>query len=280
MSEAQLGQARKKTVDFLTAHPFCCFCGGLVPATTVDHVPSRACFHGKVGPEGYEFPACNSCQTRLRQEEQFFAFMCHLSDRNNENYDSKMSPRLMQGIRNNLPELYPSITKSANAKRRGLRHFGIEKPAGMTLNEVPMVEFPLEIDGALRKVITKIGLALYYKHKAKSATTSHHVASFWAQSADRVSMKRFGQIVEELSAFQRGSRKNLDFGDRFSYAWGVEEQGEPDIFVVIVKFGQGLVVCSLITEANVVVRDEDPRMWLAVSDFGAGSFPESWEKLV
>jgi hypothetical protein len=265
-----LGQARLKKQRFLVEHPICCFCGGTTAATTLDHVPSRACFNGRNGPEGFEFPACGPCQKLLRQEEQFFAFMCHLSDRDNANYDRTMSRRLMQGIKNNLPDLFPQIVQGANNRRRGLRQLGVEKPVGAVLDDVPMVEFPRQIDPVLRKVATKLGLALYYKHKGRPASPSHGIVSYWAQYADQRAMERFGQVISELQFLRRGTRSNFDFGNRFSYAWNIEEPDEPDIFIAVAKFGSGLVTCSMLTEQSAWESDENPSHWITVAEFSSG----------
>jgi hypothetical protein len=211
-----------------------------------------------------------------RQYEQFFAFMCHLSDRDNDNYDREMSRRLMTGIRNNLPDLYPRIVNGANERRRGLRRLGLAKPPGKTLDQMPLAEFPREIDPVLRLVTTKLGLALFYKHKGYAAPLTHGVASYWAQAADNISMARFGEVIKELQFVHTGHRKNLDFGNRFSYVWNVEEPGEPDIFIVVARFGKGLTVCSMVTEQSVWIDDENPEHWLTICDFASGAYSNDW----
>jgi hypothetical protein len=273
-----VGQAKTRKIGFLLEHPYCCFCGGKRAATTIDHVPNRACFNGRNGPEGYEFPACSNCQIAQRQHEQFFAFMCHLSDRDNDNYDREMSRRLMTGIHNNLPHLYPRIVNGANERRRGLRRLGLRKPPGKTLEQMPLVEFPREIDPVLRLVATKLGLALFYKHKGYAASLTHGVASYWAQAVDNVSMARFEEIIKELQFVHTGHRTNLNFGNRFSYLWNVEETGEPDIFIVVAKFGEGLTICSMITEQSFWIDDDKPEHWLMVKDFASGNYRKDWLK--
>lgn len=182
----------------------------------------------------------------------------------------------MAGVRNNLPHLYPKIVNGANARRRALQRIGLAKPPGKTLDQIPLVEFPTEIDSVIRLVATKLGLALFYKHKGYAAPTKHAVASYWAQAADNVSMARFGEVIKELQFTHTGHRTNLDFGNRFSYVWNVEEFGEPDIFIVVARFGMGLTVCSMVTEQAVWIDDENPEHWLTVSDFASGNYPTDW----
>jgi hypothetical protein len=66
-----MGEAKakiSKKAEFLLRHPECIYCGA--PATTVDHCPPRCFFAGKHGPEGYEFPACQPCNSGARLDEQ------------------------------------------------------------------------------------------------------------------------------------------------------------------------------------------------------------------
>jgi hypothetical protein len=43
------------------ACPNCIYCGGEVPAVSIDHVPPRAMFRGRRRPKGLEFASCKGC---------------------------------------------------------------------------------------------------------------------------------------------------------------------------------------------------------------------------
>ena len=73
-----MGEAKKKNKQkavFLKQHPFCCFCGGEKPATTIDHVPSIQLFRLKKRPKGLEFPACKQCNQSTGTHELVAAFL-------------------------------------------------------------------------------------------------------------------------------------------------------------------------------------------------------------
>jgi len=74
-----MGQGKKKKQRFFKEHSNCCFCGGVSKATTIDHVPPRAPFHGRAAPEGFEFPACERCQFSTSKDEIAFSFMVAIS---------------------------------------------------------------------------------------------------------------------------------------------------------------------------------------------------------
>ena len=260
-----MGRARDRTKRFLVEHPICCFCGGATPASTRDHIPNRACFPRKEGPEGFEFPACDDCQARLRIEEQFFAFFCRMSDRDNANYDKETSRKLISGIANNLPHLLPNPYLGASEKRRALRNFGLAKPANVAAGDLPMVSLPPAIDPVIRTVAKKLGLALFYRHKSRPAGPDHLISSYWAQAADQKTISRWAEVAEDLGHVEIGSRPNIQFGNRFRYRWSMEEPGLPDIFIVIAQFGLGLTICSMVTDPIAWLEEEIDEDWVSVA---------------
>lgn len=52
------------TQRLLRVHPYCCFCGGTVPAVSLDHQPARIMFPDRLRPKGLEFPACETCNAQ------------------------------------------------------------------------------------------------------------------------------------------------------------------------------------------------------------------------
>lgn len=271
-----MGAAKIRKKRFLAEHPSCCFCGGSTPASTIDHVPNRACFPNREGPEGFEFPACHSCQNLFRHEEHFFAFFCRMSDTDNANYDQATSKRLIAGIKNNMPELFPNARISANLKKRTLSSFGLQKPSGVAVAEIPMAAFPREVDPVLRMVAIKIGLALYYRHKGSIASRSHLTMGYWSQLANRRTMANWEKVAQDLTGVEIGSRQNIDFGNRFGYRWAVEEDGQRDILVAISHFGRGLVACSIVADPAVFSASDRPPEWLSVAQWTERRFHDEW----
>ena len=273
-----MGEAKSKAARFLQENAYCCFCGGETLATTVDHVPSRATFPMRAGPEGFEFPACVSCQTRYRAEEHYFAFIARISDQDNANYDRETSRRLIRGIKNNLPQMLPDIGLPANKKRRAIRNLGLSKPQGMLLRDVPIAAFPINADEMIRKVGVKVGLALFYKQKGHAAHLDYQCCSYWTQASDISTISRWREIASEFQGVEWGSRKNLDFGNRFRYGWAEEEPNTPEIFFTIAEFGKGISICTMIWDSILGPEVNDAPENISVADWSRGVFPEGWPR--
>lgn len=68
-----MGQSRRRLERLIAIHPFCAFCSGERPTTSVEHMPSRILFDAKQRPRGLEFPCCHECQNSTRKAEQVVA---------------------------------------------------------------------------------------------------------------------------------------------------------------------------------------------------------------
>jgi hypothetical protein len=63
-----------KKKRFMQTNPFCCFCGGTAPSTTIDHVPPKACFPDGYWPDNFEFPACDACNRGSKKDDALAGF--------------------------------------------------------------------------------------------------------------------------------------------------------------------------------------------------------------
>jgi hypothetical protein len=59
-----MGEASRKnstTQRFIAEYPWCCFCAGLRPAVTREHMPPKSLFDGSHRPDKLVMPACDDC---------------------------------------------------------------------------------------------------------------------------------------------------------------------------------------------------------------------------
>lgn len=257
-----MGEAKSKKKRFLAAHPYCCFCGGNEPATTVDHVPPRICFAGRAAPEGFEFPACAKCQVATRLDEMAFGMFVRISDPIPENYRSDEVLKSVAGIRNNLPHLMPFTGLTARDKRAALRDKGLVIPPGTTIAEAPLVGIPAAIDEHVRRYARKLAAALYYKEKGKPVGPDFVFWTEWGTATDRRRMENLQEIIR-MSPFSRiGTRTNLNFGNRFGYRY--DKAHDNDLFTAIAKFGGGLILVMLVADGESAKEIEEDG-WVTTS---------------
>lgn len=238
----------------------CCFCGGLVPADTVDHVPLRAAFTGNVGPEGFEFPACSGCNSGSADSEQVFALYARLSDQTDRNDDKTHNDNLIRGVRNNYPELLPNPHLPANQKRRALRHFGWLKPDGMLLDDVNLVGVPAKVGDHIEMVAIKLLAALHYKHLGRALDDQHAVFGAWSQQGLPGVDEAQDVLFSSMPQLVIGARVNTNIGDQFAYRWG--QNVKESLFGYAAGFGTGLFLFAASAPLSTV---QDKGDWVRYS---------------
>lgn len=233
-----MGAAKRRREAFFEAHPFCCFCGGHTLANTIDHVPLRAAFANGIGPEGFEFPACEACNGGSSQSEQILALYARLCDRNNENYSWGHIEKLIVGVRNNRPHLLPKADVTANAKRRVLKRYGWELPKGHLLDDIGLVAVPKGIDADMALNATKLLAALKYRHLNDFLTGEHGVFWGWSQQGLPGVKEAQDILLKAMPELVIGNRVNTSIGDQFAYRWGINPN--EGLFAYAAGFGAGL----------------------------------------
>lgn len=269
-----MADGKRKKERFKAEHPWCCFCGGDVPATTIDHIPARTCFRNREYPHGFEFPACDHCQSASRMDEIAFAFWVRALDHNDDNLIDRDFDRLINGLMNNLPDLAPQGIASRQGKRQALRRMGLRMAPGHTLDQAPIVNIDTRLHAYIDRYARKIALALYYREQKRIAKSSHRVLATWGQASDPVFINRSQSFYNMTPDRTIGDRPNVDIGDQFRYQ--CNKADNPDVFAALAEFGRGGMVLQMIVvseEASLNLdrlRDEadDPAVatWIIASD--------------
>lgn len=242
MSESVLKMKRK--TRFFLHHPKCCFCGGGEDAATWDHIPPRACFPRGYHPENFEFPACKSCNESTKEADQIFALYTVLVDFCAENYDAPLLKKLIDGVRNNQPWALPNLNLPSNVKRSHLRDWGLRKPAGMLLSDVPLAGVPVDFNDIAVMLARKITCAMYYRHAQKILPVGYQIANGWFQIQDRNTVKFMDFLNEILARFEQPTRSNIKkYGKRLSYKFNYNEF--EDFFGLAMQFGDGLLIWGI-----------------------------------
>ncbi len=164
MGEHKIKQYNRE--QYLQHNPFCCYCGA--QATTTDHIPSRAYFLRRDWPEGFEFPACETCNDETRIDEQVVAFLLNLRLINSSPAIEELLSKLAKAITNNAPEIMlewrVNVPTSVSGRKRAFREaFG---PLGDELRreQYGMIDIGPLTKQRVSRFITKLGKTLFYKH--------------------------------------------------------------------------------------------------------------------
>lgn len=199
--------------------PVCCHCG--VRATgSLDHAPARICFKGRIGPEGYEVPACEPCNFAVRKTENVIALWIRMSDRTPENFSETDLDALISSVKNNAPECLPGMGLSANQKRRALQERGQRLEPGETYADAAVADIPAPVQSHMELFARKMISALFYRETRKFLGHNHALVLTWFQAGSPASTLSSQRASEWFGDLIIGKRQNTDIRRQFVYRYG------------------------------------------------------------
>lgn len=95
-----VGEARIKRLthaQILERNPKCIYCGGKHKATSIEHMPPRVMFRGKLRPNELVFPTCEECNKRTSHADLVASFLGRIYPDGND-IDRDDVRRILKGI--------------------------------------------------------------------------------------------------------------------------------------------------------------------------------------
>ncbi len=178
------------TGDFLKAHPLCCFCGGKMQASTIDHQPARIIFPNKLRPKGLEFPACADCNRQTSADEALLAFVCRFagSRRTNAAHDFNRLKDIVGSVDSSFPGLHQRML--------GHRVWTMERGVFVRGGAID-VNQP-EVNLGLCRVAAKLALAIYYETQSIPASQDCWINTQWTHSQNAEAFKNVKNIIQAI----------------------------------------------------------------------------------
>lgn len=251
MSESK--QKKSKQQRFLAEHPVCYFCGGIRQATTIDHVPPRACFPKGYAPEGFWSPACKKCNGSASREDQVFGFYSMLLDFDETKMareeDVKRIQELKRVIINKYPDALPDPGSAFPVHQFGSVITPYPVAVGLDTN--------LVFKEALKVMGQKLTHALYMRETGKILGVGHRFLSSCYQPQRGGTETLTSYFNSLLPTEVVGVRPNIkSYRDRFRYLFGYKE--EDDFFVYSAQFGRGLIVWGIVLGPGTNTPEVEP----------------------
>jgi hypothetical protein len=196
MGQAKLEKRRKQ--EFPKRHPICCHCGGLTPATTVDHVPSIQMFSLRRRPRGLEVPACETCNRATKQHERVTALFGRIFPDGRTVKKRDELQQIMRSVKNNNPGLLEEMMPFREQQALFAQSSSLLPltAAGVLNCSGPLVNRSMQILGA------KLGFALHYTTTGRIVPIAGGVAVRWYSNYDTVTGKIPAEIYDMLGSPQ------------------------------------------------------------------------------
>jgi hypothetical protein len=261
MGEAS--QKRSTTQKFIAEFPECCFCGGLRPATTREHMPPKSLFDDSHRPDKLIMPACDECNQGTSTADLAVATVSRW------NYNSGPQERLdhrklsARG-RRQAPELIEEWTslrndpiKRAGARRHLIEH-GVPVPDDAGLTTVG----PLTIR-QLNLFAHKAILALYFEHFRRPLSNAGRFCAFWRSKEDFVRDGIPSIFFEMLPKY--GTLIQGHWNERETFEYRHDINVDEGLFGCFARFRQGFFVFGF-AATNASVLPPDDLDWIKPSE--------------
>jgi len=237
-------QKLSRKVRFLKEHSLCCFCGGTRPATTLDHVPPKACFPLGFWPEEFEFPSCNPCNNGTSKHDTIFGLYSMLLDFNEDNRtpaDRERLKKLNEQVAKRYPDALPDPATQEPIYQVG--HIFAPTPVAISVGTKPAVREAMKVIG------DKLAHALYYREMKRIVKSDQRFFASMYQLHRAGTEDLTGFFKQMLPNLKIGNRPNIKkYGARFAYMSGCKPK--EDFFIFAAQFGYGLICWGMVLGAN------------------------------
>lgn len=239
-----MSEKNRRLKRFFAEHPNCCFCAGEKSATTEDHQPGRIFFRNREWPENFSFPACEQCNAASRTSERILGILVH---GHSDDEDRGPYQRNLESVRREFPDEIKALLTTRIEQRKILKSAGLSLPAGVALDDVPVVTMRREFwDPHFEMLSRKLLLALHYqcfnRPLSRSGGLWHYVHTNFDFAADQYPK----EVLETAKLFARPVRNNRFLNDQFLIRWTVVENSPTGMFIL--QLQNRLVITGFTTE--------------------------------
>lgn len=237
---------KQKRLAFLAKHPKCCFCGGEKPSQEVDHIPSRAIFENRQWPEGYEFPACISCNRATRYDEQIVAMLSRLYPDPATDSGRKEQEKAIQAVHQYHPDIFEEMSPSSNDIRRALKRYGIEKPQNTTYKEMNLLKLGPKTNLAVINFLRKLFLALYYMNTGRALPKNGGMRIEWLSNMQFSHQSIPDDFFKHINGFPELKRSSKSLDNQFFYRYTITSDMKSAAFMCF--FRESFMAICLISD--------------------------------
>lgn len=240
-----MGASARHRREFLKANPLCAFCGGSTVATTIEHCPPRSMFQYRKWPEGFEFPACETCNHGTADHDLLIAMLARMDPFEEKgNKDGKLEGYMMMANKQ-YPGMFEKMRMSASEARRKNREIGLQPTQGLTHQETGAVKVPREMHDAVCALAYKLAKGIFYREAGEVFPDEGCLLLNWFTNADIIRNGKYVvfDLLKELGGHAPPPQRTGQYlNDQFEYKLSLSP--DKNIMVIQAQFGNafGMVV--------------------------------------
>ena len=250
-----MGAQQRRKRAFLNAHQFCAFCGGSKRSTSIEHCPPRALFPGRIWPEGFEFPSCDSCNRGSSGEDLLVAWLARIEfTQLQASEPDREFMNLLETIRYRHPGLLDKMIPTTEEDEELSSRLGILPLASNSEPDVVPVHVPSEFDDALSVFSGKLLKGVYYQEVGLPFPSTGCIIYNWFTNAQLFTHGNY-PAFESLRSIPGKAptlrRQKTMLSDRFEYKVSLSDDNS--LILLQARFGAsfGVVACGSSNEGYI-----------------------------
>jgi hypothetical protein len=257
MGEAK--QRQSATQKFVAQYPDCCFCGGIRPAVTREHMPPKALFDSSHRPDKLVMPACDECNRGTSTADLVAAVMSRWG------YDISVKEgrdhfKLVNRVRRQAPRIVEEWNEYIDPAeaRKHLENHGVGVPHNAGFATIG----PLTIC-QLNAFAHKAVLALYFEHFRKLLPNEGRVFALWRTKEDYAQgvPSLLLQMMQRYGTLEQGTWNTKEI---FEYRYELNEA--EGLFACLARLRGGLFVSGFAASDASVIKEVPADEWIKPED--------------
>jgi hypothetical protein len=225
-------QRKQGRAALLAANPFCVYCGGTRRATTVDHMPPRMMFRGKLRPGQFEFPCCDPCNQGTKASDLVVAFLGRVYPDPTSAADQADIRRILAGLKNNMPAVLQEmhVGRAGQKLARNRTRAFLDESGGFLRLGGPLMSKHLDTFGC------KLALAMHWEITKKIIPPIGGVAVRVYTNVEALERKIPDDLLRLLPGPQTLRQGTWDVTDQFEYSARTTDDHQMGIFFASFRF--------------------------------------------
>lgn len=252
--------ARKIGTDkFYDRHQYCCFCGGTVRATTIEHAPPKVLFKDKKRLKGLEFPSCSRCNNGTSQLDQVASLVSMtMGSVFNKSLEGEYWEKLARGVYNNAPEVIEILASG-----------GEEEVWDLGRGSEPLIRTLIDkrlFQNWLNPWAVKLALAVWYQHSGRIFGTEMCARVNWITNERIMSGMSLDPFYDAAPYGNSLNMGKVNSSDQFNYKYNIDF--DESIGVVLLCLHEGCIACIFLMSKQDSLTRYRPKQrghWFATS---------------
>tara|TARA_R110002167_G_scaffold344363_1_gene553691 strand:+ start:30034 stop:30750 length:717 start_codon:yes stop_codon:yes gene_type:complete len=206
-------------------------------------------FDDKQWPEGFVFPACSSCNSGTRLDDELIGLMVLLEPFDNRKVDPKRMDKLFRSVNMKYPHIGKQLIPTTREARIINKQLGIIPSFGHTHAQSSGIKIPPEFHNATRVLAYKLSKGMYYKETGSIFPNSGYLFYRWFSNIELVKNGSYAifDMIRELHGFTRPIIRNgKHLNNQFNYKITFTKDNEAMLLQAIFGFSFSFLVIGAV----------------------------------